>query len=212
MRGRAWLQSVPDYTAVFHKQERVADVLCEPDTIDLKLRHSPFSVAMSWRENGRVVIYCDGFNENRITVRLGGWKRRLGWFHLDPHSTLAMQEARYPVTDVGLLRLTDQLLERFQPYLDRTDGVQCEWLADQFIGGRLCRVFEAEYASSAVNPDYRKSILWLDREWSVPLDLHDVDFTVEGLTTPPPEVAAAKSAEPTAPPEPGVLKTGPGVD
>jgi hypothetical protein len=176
IRGRDWLRTIPDYTAVFRKQERVGDVLHEPDTIDLKLRHQPFSVAMRWREDGRVVYYRDGSNGNRMTVRMGGWKGRLGWIHLDPHATLAMTEARYAVTDVGLLRLTEQLLERFEPYLDQTVDVSCAWLPDEQVGGRPCRVFTVEYRSAAVNPDYRRTVVWLDKEWSVPLAVQNFDW------------------------------------
>lgn len=175
-RGKTWLKTVTDYTAVFRKQERVGDVLRAPDTIDLKLRQHPFSVAMTWRDNGRVVYYREGTNGNRITVRMGGWKRRLGWIHLDPHATLAMAEARYPVTDVGLMRLTEQLLERFAPYLDNVDGVTCRQEADEPVGDRLCRVFSVEYRSTEVNPDYRRTIVWLDAERSIPLAVQNFDW------------------------------------
>lgn len=183
-QGRTWLQSVPEYTAVFRKQERVGSQLHPLEVTELKLRHVPFSVALKWPDNGRIVFYRNGVDQNRITVRLGGWKQRFGWIHLDPHSNLALQESRYPVTDVGLLRLTEQLLDRFVPYLDRADGVHCEWRTDDFVGGRLCRVFLTEYASAVVNPDYRKSIVWLDAEWSVPLAVENFDWETGDSSNP----------------------------
>lgn len=184
LRGHAWLQTVPDYTAVFRKQERVGGELRSLETTELKLRHVPFSVALTWQENGRIAFYHEGTNQNRMSVRMGGWKRRLGWINLDPHATLAMSEARYPITDVGLMRLTEQLLERFAPYLDRTDGVRCTWLPDEAVGGRRCHVFVAEYANSAVNPDYRKSIVWFDAEWSVPLAVQNFDWLADDPANP----------------------------
>jgi hypothetical protein len=182
--GRDWLRTVPDYSALFYKQEKVHGELRELETIQLKVRHAPFSVAMSWEGNGRQAYYLEGTNGNRMTVLMGGWKRRLGWINLELHSTLALQYARYPITDVGMLKLTEQLLERFEPYEQRTDGVRCGWLADAAIGGRDCQVFSAEYASPTVNPDYRRSLVWLDKEWSVPLAMENFDWDVSDTTNP----------------------------
>ncbi len=183
-RGQDWLKSVPDYTAVFHKHERVGETLRAAETIDLKFRQSPFSVAMTWQGLGRIAYFQEQVNDNRLAIRLGGWKRRLGWIHLDPHSTLAMQEARYPITDVGMLRLTEQLLERIEPFLDRESGVACTQPTDEEIAERRCLVFTIDYASPAVNPDYRQSLIWLDAEWSVPLAVRNFDWQTDDLANP----------------------------
>jgi hypothetical protein len=184
LQGRDWLKTVPDYSADFRKQERIGEELHPLEIMDLKLRHEPFSVAMNWHENGRRICYRDGFNQNRLSVRLGGWKRRLGWINLDPNSSMAMQQSRYPITDVGLLRLTEQLLERLDPYLDRTEGVRCAWLADEAVSGRRCRVFTVDYADPAVNPDYRQSVIWLDAERNIPLSVQNFDWQSHDPTNP----------------------------
>ncbi len=184
VRGLAWLNGIPQYTAVFRKQERIHGELHLEDTIHLKLRHAPYSVAMDWDNDGRIVYYTEGRNQNRLTVRMGGWRQRLGWVHLDPHSRLALGEARYPVTDTGILRLAEQLLERFEPYLDRTDGVRSAWLPEEQVGDRRCRVFVVEYADPTVNPDYRKSVIWLDTEWSVPLAVQNFDWQTDDASNP----------------------------
>jgi len=167
-KGRSWLQTMPDYTATFHRQELVQGELREATTTELKLRHDPFSVTMR-SPDGQTAVYCDGANDNRLAVKLGGWKKRLGWMNLDPHSSIAMQESRYPITDLGLLRLTEQLIERYRPYADATEGVECAWLPDEMIGERPCRVFTVSSASPEDNPEYRSSTVWLDQEWSIPL-------------------------------------------
>lgn len=175
-RGQAWLRTVPAYTATFRKQERLGDQLHDENTIELKLRHQPFSVSMHWLDEGRVVYYRDGHNENRMTVKMGGWKGRLGWINLDPHSRLALSEARYPVTQVGLVALIDELLRQWEPFSDRADGVLCEWLEDERVGGRPCRVFRVNYAGPEVFAEYRQSTVWLDREHSVPLRVLNYDW------------------------------------
>jgi hypothetical protein len=88
-----------------------------------------------------------------------------------------MQQSRYAITDVGLMRLTEQLLEKFEPYVE-ANGVHCEWQPDAEIGGRLCRVFHVEYDSPDINEEYRQSTVWLDREWNVPLCVKNTDWNV----------------------------------
>lgn len=175
-RGRAWLQTTPAYTATFHKQERIGGELQDKNTIELKLRHEPFSVMMRWLDEGRVVYYQDGSNDNRMTVKMGGWKGRLGWIKLDPDSSLALSESRYPVTQVGLTGLIDELLRQWEPYNDRTDGVDCEWLDNGVVDGRPCRIFRVTYASPDVFAEYRQSTVWLDQEHCVPLQVKNYDW------------------------------------
>ena len=181
-QGREWLRKQPDYTATFRRQERVGGVLGEMETTELKFRNQPFSVTMFWLDGddkGQIAHYQEGMDRDRVAVRMGGWKRRLGWLHIHPYSRLAMEESRYAITDVGMLKLADQWIERCEPYLDRTEGIHCRWEKDAVIGDRAARTFTIEYGSEAVNPLYRKSTVWLDKEWSAPLAVRNDDWQID---------------------------------
>ncbi len=69
----------PDYTCTFYKQERIGSELGDGQSIELKMRHKPFSVYMKWLsgDKGREVLYVDGVDDNRMTVHPGGWKARI---------------------------------------------------------------------------------------------------------------------------------------
>ncbi len=57
--ARYKLKSFPDYTCTFTKQERVdGQDLSDVQTMQLKLRHQPFSVYMKWEEGGTRVARC----------------------------------------------------------------------------------------------------------------------------------------------------------
>src|SRR5262249_11735785 len=110
--GKHRIEDFPDYTATFLKQERVDGVLRDLETIQLKLRHKPFSVYMKWLEGGdegRQVLFVEGQNDDKLQVRLGGIKSRLPVVKLKPTDSLAMQESRHPITEMGLLELTSQV-------------------------------------------------------------------------------------------------------
>jgi hypothetical protein len=178
-KGCEWLKQQPDYTAIFRRQERVGADVLEPESIELKLRNRPFSVTMIWLEGddkGQIAHYQEDANRGRIAARLAGWKRRLGWLHANPHSSLAMEDSRYPITDVGMLRLAERWLESLAPYADRTDGVHCRWDPETMIGDRKTHPFTVEYDSPEVNPSYRKSTVWFDQEWSAPLATLNYDW------------------------------------
>ncbi len=170
-KGIAFLQKTPDYTAQFSKQEVVDGELLEEQTMLMKLRHEPFSVYLKWMDYdvGREVIYADGVNDGNMLVHAGGWKARLPAISVEPDSSLAMKEARHPITQAGLLNLAKTILEHHHADVSKQNITGCEQAADQSIGGRDCWCFVTSYRDAASSPDYRKSITLIDKEWSIPL-------------------------------------------
>ncbi|HMC11500.1 MAG TPA: DUF1571 domain-containing protein, partial [Pirellulaceae bacterium] len=113
--GKHRIERFPDYSATFIKQERVeGSDLQEVQSIQLKLRHKPFGIYMKWLEGGdvgRELLHVEGQYDEKMLVRLGGIKKRLPLLKLDPTGSLAMQESRHPVTEMGLALLADQILK-----------------------------------------------------------------------------------------------------
>lgn len=169
--GRKFLESIPDYTAQFTKQELVHDELLEEQTIFLKCRHQPFSVYLNWLtgDAGREVLYVDGANNGEMIVHAGGWKARLPALSISPESSLAMKESRYPITNAGLLALIETMLRVQADDIAKNNVARCEQLKDQEFDGRMCSVFVVEYKDAQTSPTYRKSIALIDKEWNVPL-------------------------------------------
>lgn len=169
--GIRFLNETPDYTAQFTKQELVNEELTDEQSIHMKVRHAPFSVYLKWLtgERGREVLYVDGCNDGEMLVRSGGWKGRLGTLSIDPHGSLAMREARHPVTKAGILELALMMQDFHKRDLEQHNYVRCEQLADQEFDGRNCSCFLIEYKDAAGSPTYRKSISLIDKEWSIPL-------------------------------------------
>ncbi len=172
--GRERFRRLSGYTAILEKRERIASDLEEPVTMQVKVRHDPFSVYMKWLSGdvGKEVLYVDGQDDGRLLVRLGGLKGRvLPALHIDPTGTRAMAESRYPVTKLGILALADVLIERrdqemrdqIVPRVRQGEDVEC--------GGRRCAVYVFEVSDRERSPVYRKSIQWIDREWGVPLQV-----------------------------------------
>ncbi len=119
------LDEVTDYTAVLVKQERLSGRLGPEVLMELKFhqlpppelggRAGPRSIYLHFLEpsnvRGREVIWVEDRNEGKITAHEGGWFGVLT-VYLEPTGSLAMRGERYPITQLGLRRLLEQLLER----------------------------------------------------------------------------------------------------
>lgn len=171
-QGRARLEKIGDYTATFIKQERIdGSDLQDVHTIHMKVRHEPFSVYMKWLVGpvGQEVLYVNGQHDNRMLVKKGGrMGKLLPVVKLDPTGTLAMAESRHPVTDAGLLTLTVQIVKYSTRDVELQEGITCRMIRTQ-IHNRRCHCFFVDYASTQVDPLYRKSITYIDEELSIPI-------------------------------------------
>lgn len=184
--GRHRIGDFPDYTATFLKQERIDGALQDMQTIQLKLRHKPFSVYMKWLEGGdegRQVLYVDGQNENKLHVRLGGIKSRLPTLKLEPTSSIAMQESRHPITEMGLLELASQVHKYRSRDCSLKRGVRWQMLPDQKHLDHDCDCWIIEYESREIEPVYRKTIAYLDKQLALPISVRNYGWPDEGVDT-----------------------------
>lgn len=181
-RGCEKFEHVSDYTATLYKQERIDGELLEGTTMSIKLRHEPFSVYMKWLDGdrGRQLIYVDGENDGNMLVQLGGVKGRLlGTLRINPTGAQATAESRYPVTGAGLLHLAQKVLEYRQKDLERGTGVHCEMHDNQELNGRPCYVFVTTYESPEYCETYRKAVLYIDKELSMPVCVRNYTWAVD---------------------------------
>src|SRR5262249_35215382 len=104
---------IRDYTALFLKRERIKGTLLPLEHIELRFQE-PFKVYMDWREPyaGRVVVYIEGENDNKILVNPGGLLRFIH-LTLDPTSSLATRLAHHTVRETGLQKTIALLIREY---------------------------------------------------------------------------------------------------
>jgi hypothetical protein len=183
--GKSRIENIPDYTATFLKQERVdGDDLQDLQTIQLKLRHKPFGCYMKWLEGGdvgREVLFAEGQYDEKLQVKLGGKKGILGVMKLDPTGSLAMKESRHPVTEMGILQLTELVLHYRKRDYEQKQGLRWEMLPDQKFLDHICDCWVVEYENTDFEKTYRKSIAYIDRELSLPICVKNFGWPAEGV-------------------------------
>lgn len=185
--GARFMEEIDNYTVVFHKQERINGDLQEQQSIDMKVQHKPhFAVYMKWKnfERGRQVLFSEKYEDGCMVVKFGGFKRILPALKLEPNSSNARAESRYPVTQAGILGMIRQIVVHRQQDLKRGHGVECVRLPDQEFDQRRCYVFLLTYEDPKFCETYRKSIVHIDARHHIPLMIRNYTWATdaEGLT------------------------------
>lgn len=179
---------VRDYTCVLVKRERLDDVLSDYEYLMLKVRHEqrrdhqvvvPFSVYIRFlapaEVAGREVIYVEGRNKGKMIVRRGGDRFSFVTTSLDPHSDLAMQEARYPITEVGIRNLIQRLLEVGHEDLQH-DECEVRNIPGTKLDGRPCTLVEVRHPVRRDYFRYNLAQIFIDDELQLPIRYASYDW------------------------------------
>lgn len=127
---RSMQHSLQDYTARFVKQELNDDgVLGEEQELTVKIQtrfrqpdgKAPKRVYLKFvrpeANRGREVIWAADLHDGKMAVHENYFPVNLKTIWLDPNGYLAMQGQRYPISEIGMVRLVEKLIERGE--LDR---------------------------------------------------------------------------------------------
>ena len=189
---------VRDYTCTIIRRERVNGALLDAESISCKIREPhvdddgnavPFSVYMKFRKPravaGREVIFVDGENNGKLIAHEGGWKGRITpTVYLEPNGALAMRGNRYPITEVGVRRLTEKLIEKGER--DRARGMcDVNLLEGVKINGRVCTRLEVIHPQRLPHLDFHLARIYLDDEHGIPVRYEAYDWPLEEGERPP---------------------------
>ncbi|HWB01317.1 MAG TPA: DUF1571 domain-containing protein, partial [Pirellulales bacterium] len=168
----AHIQAIRDYSCVLIKRERIGNELVGPHRMAIKVRQDPFSVYLSYQSpssfRGQEAIYVEGQNNNKVIGHLTGMKHRLfGAVSLNPRGTIAMRGNRYPITDVGLKRMLERIIEVGQ--VDRAHGPCQVQYRQAVIDGRSCSSMEIVHPRQQPGFKYAKAIVYVDDRLEVPV-------------------------------------------
>jgi outer membrane lipoprotein-sorting protein len=140
--AEAAYDKVTSYTAIFHKQQRVASKLLPEETIVLKFR-KPSSLYMKWiREpyEGSELLYEAGRNEDRVRAHRGGILRFVTR-NLDPRDPGLMAGNLRPVTSTGIGYLLETVAINIRKAIKVGDLTFSE-REQETVYGRNTRVLE----------------------------------------------------------------------
>ena len=182
--SRAALQTVKTYSATFSKKEVVGKKMIE-QTMQLKMRHKPFSVYLKFANphSGREVIYVDGHNDGKLVVNLGGTLGKiLGLRKLKPNAKLVMKENRYPITDIGILRMLETVVQRWEK-LPRNSKVR--YFPNAKMGKKSVRVIQVIHPKRSAGNPFHMTRLYIDNKTRLPIRVQQYGFPRKSGGKPP---------------------------
>ena len=177
--ARADIQRIKDYSCTVIKRERVGGELLGPQSMTVKVRHEPFSVYLRFSEpaklEGREVIYVAGQNHDKLLAHVTGVRQRLlGTVALRPTGSLAMRDNRYPITELGILRLVERLIEVGQN--DQKD-THCEVrVSSSSLNGQSFMCIEVEHPRPQAGLKFHLARIYVDAERNLPLRYEAYDW------------------------------------
>ena len=169
-------RKLTDYSAEFSKREVVGrSVVVQQMT--MKYRRKPFSVYLLFHgeNDGREAIYVEGQNDNKLLVHETGLKSLIGTISLDPHGDRAMAENRHPITDIGIERLVEKLIDQWEQEL-KLDGVEVKYFPNAKMGDMECKVIETSYPKRQQGIRYHKTRLFIERSSNLPVRVEQYGF------------------------------------
>lgn len=173
-------ETIADYTAIIIKRERINGTLKEHEFISAKIRNRkmkdgkvvvPFAVYLKFLKPddvaGREVIWVEGANENKIIAHetgLLGFKR----FYLPPDGFLAMMGQRYPITDIGIQNLIEQLLVRGKNDL-KYDECEVKFYKGAKVDKYVCTLIEVLHPVQRDYFNFNRAHIYIDDTLGVPV-------------------------------------------
>lgn len=167
------VRNIQDYQCTFIKRERIDGKLSQHEYFFCKVRHNPLSIYLYFlapeEKKGQEVIYVKGRNNNKLVAHPNGFRgRAIGSVNLATDGMFAMEGNRYPITELGILNLSERLIE--QGTEDCQYG-ECEvqFFKGTKINGRSCTCIQAVHPVPRRNFIYHIARIFIDDELVVPI-------------------------------------------
>jgi hypothetical protein len=185
------MEQVEDYTCTLVTRERIRNELRDYQWIYAKLRHEqtrggqvevPFSVYLRFLGPddvaGREVLYRQGAYGGKMIVRRGGLRFPYVTVSITPDGDLAMQDNRYPLTEIGIKNMLKRLIEVGEEDL-KYGECEVEYFGNAKIDGRACTAVRITHPVRRSHFRYHVAEIYVDNELQVPVRYASYDWPEE---------------------------------
>jgi Protein of unknown function (DUF1571) len=180
--SRDAIAAVRDYEALFTKRELVGRTLYTGQ-MAMKLRHQPFGVYLRFVDanNGREVIYAGPKYRNQLQAHEppGSIRNIVGTLSLDPMSSQAMAEGRHPITQIGMLRMVNALIDQWEAE-KKFGEINCQFYPNAKLQGIDCQVCESTHPVPRRQFNFHRSRLYIDKKTNFPVRIEQWGFPPAG--------------------------------
>lgn len=171
------MRKIDSYTAELTKKEIVGK-RAVTHKMDIKIRHEPFSVYLCFIEpsKGREVLFIEGQNNGNLMAHDVGMKAIFGTVSLDPNSSMAMEDNRYPITKIGLVRSVEEVLAQWKSEL-KFGGTEVKYYPNAKLDKKVaCRVIESTHPKPFKQFKFKTTRIWFDAKTNLPIRIEQYGF------------------------------------
>ena len=190
-------KDIRDYTCLLLKRELIDGALSPYQFMQMKLRHRqslaegaeiPFAVYLKFLKpvsiQGREVLFVDGQRNGDMLVRRGG----VGLLsnitvRLSPTGRRALNEGKYPVTQVGIRNLINRLIEVMEQE-QKFEECDVKFFDDAKLDGRLCQHIQVTHPTRRSHFQYHLARVFIDKELQLPVYFASYNWPLEVGDTP----------------------------
>jgi hypothetical protein len=176
------IDQLHDYSATLVKRERIGSELHDHEYLFVKVRHEPFSIYVRFLGpkdvKGQEAIFVKGKNDDKLVAHGTGAKKIFGTLHLDPNSAMAKHNNRYPITELGLRRLTERLIE-VGSHDAQFGECNVQVKAHAKIDKRDCTLIEVEHPVPRDEFLFHRARIYVDSVYDMPVRYEAYEWPAE---------------------------------
>jgi hypothetical protein len=170
-RAKAAYAKVDDYTCLLIKREKLGDKMTPDNVIEMKLRKSPFSVAMKWQQpkslSGQEAYYVAGLHDGKMRAKPAGFLGAIGYITIPVDDARAKKTARHPITCAGIGHAIEEAVRNWEA--DLKSGASATVKIDTYTyAKRKCTRLEISYPERGKR-NYAKNIFYFDQATHLPI-------------------------------------------
>jgi hypothetical protein len=178
-KARAAYAKVNDYSCTLIKCERIRGKLTPNHVIALKVRKSPFSVHMLWKEpralDGQEVCWVEGKNDGNMRVKPSGLLGAIGFVSLEPDDERAKKTSNHLITDTGIGWLIEECGTGWEVER-KLDQTRVRVGTYDYASMRCTRVEMIHDTSAGGKFHHYRNVVYFDQKTSLPIRVENYDW------------------------------------
>lgn len=178
-QGLPAVENLKDYSATLVRRERINGELTPFEYLTVKIRHKPFSVYVYFQTpasaKGQEAIYVAGQNQGNL---LAHQARMTTTLFLHPDGMIAMNNRRYPITEIGLVNLVQRLVDVGQQDL-KFGECEVNYYKNAKVGKRPCTVIQVVHPVRRDVFRFHLARIFVDDELKLPVRYESHDWPRE---------------------------------
>jgi len=182
----AKVETLSDYEGTLTKRELIGNTLTT-QMMQIRVRQKPFAVYLKYAapNEGREVLFDTSQDPSQLLVHEGaGIKSLAGTLALPINDPQVMAEARHPVSDLGLKRLVQLVIEQWE--LESKFGeIEVKYYPNAKMGRIECETLEVTHPRPRRQFKYHQSRLFIEKASGLPLRVQNYGFPQQTGIEPP---------------------------